>query len=227
LFFSRDLVLYEIRNSFWRLIKGILTKFLRNQIQLTKDEKSILIGMLISDGWVQSRKGWNPRIGYSQSIINSLYLLSLFTRLSHLCSGIPYISFKRNKLFVSLGFQTRQLASLKEIYNLFYNSDNLKKKIISPNLIYYMNEIVLAHWIMGDGAKRNKGIILCTDSFTIQEVVLLINILYIKFNIQATVHMDNHKPRIYINKKEFIKISSKVVPHIISSMRYKLRGLDV
>ena len=30
---------------------------------------------------------------------------------------------------------------------------------------------------MGDGAKLNKGLVLCTDSFTIQEVVLLINVL--------------------------------------------------
>jgi hypothetical protein len=35
---------------------------------------------------------------------------------------------------------------------------------------------------MGDGARRNKGIILCTDRFTLQEVVLLININLI-FNL--------------------------------------------
>lgn len=39
-----------------------------------------------------------------------------------------------------------------------------------------MDYIVLAYWIMGDGAKRNKGITLCTDGFTLYEVVTLINI---------------------------------------------------
>ena len=36
---------------------------------------------------------------------------------------------------------------------------------------------------MGDGAKKNKGFTLCTDNFTLQEVIMLINIFIIKFNI--------------------------------------------
>jgi hypothetical protein len=35
-------------------------------------------------------------------------------------------------------------------------------------LFDYLNEIVLAHWILGDGAKKNKGLTLCTDSFTLK-----------------------------------------------------------
>jgi hypothetical protein len=57
---------------------------------------------------------------------------------------------------------------------------------------------------MGDGAKRNKGITLCTDGFTFKEV--LMNNLKIKYNINSTMHIEKHKPRIYINEKELLII---------------------
>jgi LAGLIDADG DNA endonuclease family len=59
---------------------------------------------------------------------------------------------------------------------------------------------------MGDGAKKNKGIILCTDSFTFKEVIILMNILLIKYNIKSYIHLEKCKPRIYITYKELLKI---------------------
>lgn len=40
---------------------------------------------------------------------------------------------------------------------------------------------------MGDGAILNKGLVLCTDSFTLQEVINLRNVLLIKYNIDSTI----------------------------------------
>mgnify|MGYP004722475207 CR=1 FL=1 len=53
------------------------------------------------------------------------------------------------------------------------------KKVIKPELFHYFDIACLAHWIMGDGAKRNKGLTLCTDSFTLNEVIILMNILVV------------------------------------------------
>ena len=56
---------------------------------------------------------------------------------------------------------------------------------------------------MGDGSKRDKGLILCTDNFNLQEVVLLVNILMIKFNINPTIQKEKkNKYRIYLNEKK-------------------------
>jgi LAGLIDADG DNA endonuclease family len=66
---------------------------------------------------------------------------------------------------------------------------------------------------MGDGAKRNKGVILCTDSFTFKEVILLINILKIKFDLNCTIHNDANKYRIFINKKNLNKILNEIKPY--------------
>jgi hypothetical protein len=40
---------------------------------------------------------------------------------------------------------------------------------------------------MGNGAILNKRLVLCTDSFTLQEVVLLMNVLRIKYDIHSTI----------------------------------------
>jgi len=47
----------------------------------------------------------------------------------------------------------------------------------------------LSHWICGDGTfVKGGGIYLQTQSFTVIEVVRLINVLIIKFNCKCTIH---------------------------------------
>lgn len=202
--------------------KSKLTKLERNSIQLTPNIKSILVGILLSDAWLQKREGWNPRIGFKQSIGNFEYLWHVFNHISVLCSNFPYIcqTITRGKLFYALQFETRQLDCLNEIYNLFYKSQqslgkNTKNiKCVKLELFEYLDYIALAHWIMGDGAKKNKGITLCTDNFTIQEVVLLMNILLIKFDIKSTIHKEKDNYRIYINNSELSKIKPFIKPYL-------------
>lgn len=75
---------------------------------------------------------------------------------------------------------------------------------------------------MGDGAKKNKGVTLCTDSFTFKEVVILMNILKIKYNINSTILLEKHKPRIYINNVELLKILANIEPYFVKSLLYKI-----
>lgn len=78
--------------------------------------------------------------------------------------------------------------------------------------------------IMGDGAVRNEGVLICTDNFTVKEVVVLINIFIIKFGLDCTIHYDNDYPRIYISKKSMSTLRNLVEPFFIPSMLYKLEG---
>jgi hypothetical protein len=75
---------------------------------------------------------------------------------------------------------------------------------------------------MGDGSKRNNGITLCTDSFTLKEVIILMNILKIKFNIDTTIHKEKNYFRIYINKDNLNKIKPYIKPYFVKSMLYKI-----
>lgn len=208
--------------------KSKLTNLERTNIVLTSRQKSILIGIKLSDGWMQSRHGWNPRIAIKQSVKNFNYLWIIFEDLASLCSIYPYSTknLKKGKLFYSITLQTRQLNCLILIRSLFYTEISKNKFIraIQFDLFYYLDYISLAHWIKGDGAKHNNGIVLCTDGFTIKEVVFLINILYIKFDIKPRKHMTSiyNYPRITISKKDMLKIRPFILPYFVDHFLYKI-----
>lgn len=61
--------------------------------------------------------------------------------------------------------------------------------------------------------------IMVTDNFTLSEVIILINILIIKFNINPTLHKNEDKYRIYI---DLYKIIPFILPHFHPSFYYKL-----
>ena len=43
----------------------------------------------------------------------------------------------------------------------------------------------------GGGSSRKKGVALITHGFTLKEVIILVNILIIKFDIQPTIYSNN------------------------------------
>ena len=75
---------------------------------------------------------------------------------------------------------------------------------------------------MGDGTAVSGGIRICTYSFTVQDVVRLINVLIIKYRLKCTLHMTDNKPRIFIRSKSMDLLTSIINPYIIPSMKYKL-----
>lgn len=75
---------------------------------------------------------------------------------------------------------------------------------------------------MGDGQVASNGLRLCTDSFSISEVVKLINVLIIRYGLKCTIHMQGGNPRIYIFAKSMDRLALIVKPHMIKSMNYKL-----
>lgn len=120
---DKALILWNDKNNnSFRLQKGILTKIIRDTFSITNYHKSVIVGVLLSDGHIQKRVHWNPRISLKQSLKNFEYLWSVFISLSVFCSSYPYINktIKRGKLLYSTEFMTRQLKSLNEIYNVFY-----------------------------------------------------------------------------------------------------------
>jgi heme/copper-type cytochrome/quinol oxidase subunit 1 len=199
------------------------TNIIRHMIYLTPNIRSILAGILISDGRILKTKKGGIRIFIKQSIIQLPYLIFLLNKLSHYCPH--YIFYKKekylNKYYDSYYFYTRTLPCLQEFKN-FYNDKN--KKIIPLNLFDYLNFEMLAHWIMCDGTRKNNALILQTDSYTIQEVVFIINILIIKFNLNCTIHYQRNNPVIYIKTRSINKIRDKIKPYMCESMLYKIEN---
>lgn len=76
-----------------------------------------------------------------------------------------------------------------------------------------------------DDGYWNNGVILCTDNFTNVEVNRLVEVLSLKFHLNATVfNRDNKCWRLRISGKpeNILKLREIVKPYFIDSMLYKL-----
>jgi hypothetical protein len=76
---------------------------------------------------------------------------------------------------------------------------------------------------MGDGVARSYGLIICTDSYSVLDVVRLMNVLIIKYRLECKLryHRPTH-PRIYIRQGSMPILRGLVRPYMANSMLYKI-----
>lgn len=144
----------------------------------------------------------------------------------------PWPNPKSGKPITQYHFSSRALPSLSLIHDQWYKfNEETKsyKKIVPLNIEELITPIGLSHWIMDDGYRDKKTVVLCTDSFTLLEVNNLLNALKIKFDLQASL-----KRRIKSNKEicwrirfsgkdqNINKLRSLLKPYFLTSMLYKL-----
>jgi len=167
----------------------------------------------------------NARLGFAQGADNSKYFYHVFFQLSHYCSSFPTVRIRnhRGKENISLQLFTRSLPCFTELHFLFYPQGT---KIIPNNIYELLTPIALAHLIMGDGSIERHGLILCTDSYSIEDVVRLMNVLIVKYSLDCTIrtHRENQY-RIYIQQNSMTLLVKIVSPYMHSSMLYKLKSL--
>ncbi len=218
------LVVWALRTNLGSAIgSGRFTKQDSENIKLPLYHRSVIVGLLLSDGGLSfsNKTAVNALLRFSQSFAQYKYFWFVFFILSPFCSKYPYsrTQVRKGSVNYSMELYTRTLPCFTELYHIFYING---KKVIPENIYHLLTPVSLAHLIMGDGGAQSSGIRIGTDSFSVKECVLLINVLIIKFGIDCSIHMQKGKPRIYIpasSKKAFIQL---VKPHMISSMYYKL-----
>jgi len=149
---------------------------------------------------------------------------SVFCILSPLCSSLPYASthLTNGVQCYSVRFQTRCLPIFTELRTMFYNSEG--RKILPPLvvLIEILTPAALAHVIMGDGTRQGSGLVICTHSFTVEEVSRLMTVLYVRYHIDSTLRYDRDKPIIYIRASSMPTLRNLVRPYMHPSFMYKL-----
>lgn len=80
---------------------------------------------------------------------------------------------------------------------------------------------------MDDGYKSGNGLVLCTESFSKEEIALLKTVLESKFDLKVSLHIRRPSgggvsQRIYISSESMKDLKTMVLPYFLPSMYYKL-----
>ena len=193
-----------------------------------KDIISIIFGSLLGDAHGEKNLlGVGARFSFSQEAVHIKYLLflhKLISELGYCKSNLPVITTRlgsKGKLKKVAKFSTWTYSSFNWIYDLWYNN-NIKH--VPKCIDQYLTPLALAIWIMVDGAKIGKGLILNTNSFSYNDCLIIIKALNSNFNIKASIQLAGKKDQyiIYIWKESMTDLINIVSPYIIPEMRYKL-----
>lgn len=197
-------------------------------IRLTSYTKSVIVGLILSDGWLTfaSITHKNIRLGFKQSADRVAYVLFVFNLLSHYCSSGPSLVINNREGKTHYGLQFfRSMLCLTELYSLFYPN---KVKIIPKDIYNLLTPIALAHLIMGDGSTRPHGLTICTNNYLLKDVVRLMNVLIIRYNLKCTLHLHKQNNKngyeIYIKQQSMFLLRNIVSPYTHSVMSYKLNN---
>ena len=184
---------------------------------LTQSQRSIIIGMLLGDGYlriVPGRKDAFLEINHSFS--QKDYVDWKYEVLKSVCISGP-TSRKGNGTRMAYRFTTRQHPELTELQASFYKNG---VKQVPRNMT--LNPIMLAVWFMDDGSRcRASDVYLNTQQFAREDQEYCLALLA-SLGIDASLNRDKEYWRIRIKKSSLPVFFSTIQKFIIPSMAYKL-----
>lgn len=225
-------------------------KWVFSSIELSKEQLSkylipsrvweVITGELLGDGHIsydpvnKTLINGRSEFTFAAKILHYVNYLK-FNVLAPICTSSSPTPWSNPKLDgkepTQYWFSTKRLPAITNLYLSWYKEiDGKFIKILPFNIEELLTPIALAHLIMGDGYFTNGSVKICTDNFTKEEVLRLIEILYVKYDIKASINQRTNpggaiKWRIRISKLSMDKLISLVRPYFIPEMLYKL-GLN-
>ena len=188
---------------------------------------STLVGNLLGDGHGEKRvNAVRFHIHLCSKNVEYINWLHLFFSKRGYCStNKPLLSKqigKHNKVYFCLKFRTFSFSSLLWLYDSFYN--NSKKKVVPLHIYDLLTPKAFAIWLMDEGGISGQGVKIPTESFTLEEIMILQRSVYDKFNITSTIQRHKNKHILYFPKSQLPVLSTCVKPYMIPCMHYKLNG---
>jgi LAGLIDADG DNA endonuclease family len=205
---KKELVVYGI-NLISTINYPFYTKIVRYMVNIPNSILYPLVGIILSDGNLSVNNNSKYKVGarfrFKQSIAKYEYIHEVFCLVSHYCPSYPrFVKSRINrKDFYGIEITTRSLPCFLELYKKFYKNG---RKIIPKDLFDILTY---------------EGLYLQTQSFTVQECVFIMNVLYIKFRLNTTLHLQRNQPVIYFKVKSVQIMYPYIYPYLISSMYYK------
>ena len=209
-----------IRDKKGTFIKGSHSINKNRDNCITSYQKEAIIGLLLSDGYIE---GKILKFTFKTGHLEFIKWLK-FNILGSICSlKEPYPKINPTQYtFSTLSFNYFKKLRLK----WYIESYKGYIKIIPFDLYKYFTAVSLAFLIMGDGywCNNSKTIYICTESFTLKEIHILLFILRYKFKLVASITKKNNRFRIRFSSRynNLKLLRSLVINHFHPIMKYKL-----
>lgn len=206
-----------------------ISKFSKEEHKLSDIQEQMILGSLLGDMNLtspNSNRNINSRLAIVQSeqqeelFMNKVEILGEFMGSYRLY--IPNPDKRTGKVYKSWRGNSKAHPVFTEIYDLLY--PNRVKTITKEYLNKINNPIALAYWFMDDGS--NNGVI-ATNSFSEDEIELLLNWMKEKWNIKCTININKESFVLRISQKSRLDFERLIFPYILPSMYYKLKFLDI
>ena len=213
-----------VNGYFWRT-KGKMEdpwKNKRNQIEILQEQKEILFGTLMGDGYIQKqcKNSYLGRINHC--IAQKVYCEHLTNKLLNLVSPVKnYFNHANGKTYHHCYFSLKNNYKLKEFYDLFYK--NGKKDV--PEDLSLLTPKAMAFWFMDDGYSSSGCTIgIATCSFSLEGLLRLKEYLFSTYGITVKITKEF---KLYFPAESGRKFYLLVKDFIIPEMQYKFKDICV
>jgi len=191
------------------------------ETEFTDSEFQVFLGTMLGDGHLQLPNDCKTVSGeFVHCLAQKEFCLWKYRQLKRFCRE-PFETFQDDKRTLKRYFKIVCKLYSNPLFNKYYDLLYSNKiKYIKEELFNKIESLGLATWYMDDGTKScTGGCTLCTNSFTKEDLDIIIKVLKNKFNISANIYKDS---TLYIPKKSYLIFESLIKPHIIPSMQYKM-----
>jgi hypothetical protein len=182
-----------------------------------REIRGALVGLLLWGGSLDKTKQTSVNVIFrlKQSLTHSLFVWSVFNILSPYCYDYPFFTslMSQGRRNYNMQMYTRALPCFTELHNKFYVYNNGRYHKILPDNIYELLSLeALALWLMLAGNYRNSSsILISTPSYAIKEIVIILNVLIIKYSFECSIIIKKNKYHILISGESFLALLSKLV----------------
>ena len=200
---------------------------------MRKEEKSILIGACIGDGYLwKDPNSKSVSLVLKHSINQKEYLLHKVNMLRSILGG------SENKIveFNNSGYLGIRLSKSSKYFRIIrkwlYKNN---KKSITKILLNKLTPQAIAIWWMDDGSmykklnkttKKIKGLEGILSTYTsLQENQIIVDFFKEKYDIEFNIVKSKQSYRLRLNTTNCKKLAELIKPYIIESMSYKIQNL--
>lgn len=194
-------------------------------ISLSKEQKSILIGTILGDGYLQKTGKRNARLRLEHGYRQKHYLLWKVKKLGNLFQGRPKylerIHPKTKKKYRYYRHQSQSTPYLGKLRKVFYPQG---KKVIPQEIEGLMDPLMLAVWYMDDGYYylRDRCSYLYLGNVKEDDAKIAQKAIVKKFKIEPSIKKKKNGYALYFSPGETLKLAKLIKPYVLKEFLYKL-----